>query len=97
MLRASVVSVRCGRSLPLMHLSELDEVFPHRRLHRAPIVLCGADVADPDHDDDGHGCPGCADCLRYCPDCVRSAVRWAEQRNGINPNAEGDTDEASDA
>ncbi len=83
----------CGRSLPGLHLADLDEVFTQRRRHRTPIVLCCADVADPDdmadRDDDGRDCPGCVDCLRYCPDCVREAVEWSARRDGAGAGGGG--------
>ncbi|MDQ3151613.1 MAG: hypothetical protein M3R63_07830, partial [Actinomycetota bacterium] len=69
----------CGRSLPPLHLAELDEVFSQRHHHRDPIVLCGAEVTDPNPADGDRDCLGCGDCLRYCPECVRAVtevVRW---------------------
>jgi hypothetical protein len=76
------VPVRCGRVLPWMHLTELEETFSQRHHWRIPTVLCGAgDVPNPDPYDDPYDsetsdCSGCVDCLRYCPACVDAAARW---------------------
>jgi hypothetical protein len=71
-------SVCCGRLLPRMHLTELEETFSQRHHWRVPTVLCGAeDVLNPDpYDFEASDCPGCVDCLRYCPACVDAAARW---------------------
>lgn len=79
---ARPVSSRCGRTLPRMHLIELEDAFEQGYHVRSTIVtVCGAtNVAEPDpelYDYDGdEGCAGCADCFRYCPECVDAAVRW---------------------
>lgn len=73
-------AVRCGRSLPPLHLAELDEVFNQRRCHRDPIVLCGAEVTGPNPYDEDQDCPGCQDCVRYCAECVRVAARYRSDR-----------------
>lgn len=58
------MSVRCGRRLPQVHLIELTDVVELAR-------------PDPDSEDpDSEDCPGCADCLRYCRECVEAAVDW---------------------
>lgn len=71
-LRASLC---CGRSLPVQHLVESDEAFTQRNHWRELNVLCGADVAKSDVE--YLDCPGCRDCLRYCPDCVLEAARFS--------------------
>ncbi|MGH4015131.1 MAG: hypothetical protein ACRDSL_14660 [Pseudonocardiaceae bacterium] len=54
--------------------ARLGETVIQRHRHRDPIVLCGAEVTDPDPYDPDQDCPGCGDCLRYCPHCVRVAA-----------------------
>lgn len=73
------VSLRCGRSLPALHLVESDEAFTQRHHHRDLTVLCGADMAAPTSDAEDLDCPGCRDCLSYCPDCVREAHRFSAE------------------
>ncbi len=80
-LAALRAAARCGRSLPLppVHLCELGEVFTQRYWRRAPTALCGAAITGPGCDEPeapDDDCPGCGDCLRYCPDCAREALRW---------------------
>lgn len=72
------VSARCGRVLPRVHLTELEETFSQRHYWRTPTVLCGAgDVPNPDpYDSETSDCSGCVDCLQYCPVCVDAAARW---------------------
>ena len=81
-LAALRVSLRCGRSLPVRHLVESGEAFMQRHHIREVIVLCCADVAesDPDVEDPDYlDCPGCPGCLRYCPDCARTAHRFSAE------------------
>ncbi|MDQ3602082.1 MAG: hypothetical protein M3408_12740 [Actinomycetota bacterium] len=79
-LEAWRASGRCGRTLPPVHLTELEETVLQRHHWRDPIVLCGAenvpelDPYDPDED-----CPGCRDCLRYCPECAGEAGRYSAE------------------
>ncbi|MGH3929715.1 MAG: hypothetical protein ACRDTF_07035 [Pseudonocardiaceae bacterium] len=85
-LEALRASVRCGRTLPVVHLTELEETVSQRHYHRDPIVLCSADVSDLDYsyDDPDGDCPGCRDCLRYCPDCVREAARFSAEAGQLD-------------
>lgn len=85
-----LAALRCGRSLPVRHLVESDEVFEQRHYMRDPIVLCCADVAAPDPDEpdpdvEDLDCPGCRDCVRYCPECVREAARFGADAGLVDP------------
>jgi transcriptional regulator with XRE-family HTH domain len=63
------VSARCGRVLPRMHLTELEETFSQRHHWRTPTVLCGAGGVpnlDP-YDSETSDCSGCVDCLTVLP------------------------------
>ncbi|MGQ0777016.1 MAG: hypothetical protein ACT4NY_21805 [Pseudonocardiales bacterium] len=91
-LAALRASVRCGRSQPVVrHLAESGEAFVRRRPMREVIALCGAQVTAP-HPDDDDGedldCPGCQDCVRYCPDCVHEASRWSAE-SGVSGDDSG--------
>ena len=79
-------SLRCGRSLPVRHLADSDEVFEQRHYLRDPIVLCCADVAEPDPDVEDLDCPGCRDCVRYCPECLREAARFGADAGLVDPS-----------
>lgn len=75
---AESVSLRCGRSVPALHLVEADETLtrPCWRVGGCDhVALCGAelDESTPVPDFDGE-CPGCVDCSRYCFKCVRTAA-----------------------
>jgi len=74
----AVLRARCGRVLPPMHLTELEETVSQRHRSRALIVLCGAEnPPEPEPcDSETDDCLGCADCLRYCSACVDAANRW---------------------
>ena len=51
--------LRCGRTRPPVHLTELEETIQQCQRRRAPIVLCGAqEVAEPICDPDDVGLPG---------------------------------------
>ncbi|MGQ0776045.1 MAG: hypothetical protein ACT4NY_16750 [Pseudonocardiales bacterium] len=78
-LAALHAALRCGRSLPVRHLVESDEAFAQRYHTREVIVLCCADVAEPDPDVEDPDCPGCRDCVRYCPECAREAARFSAE------------------
>lgn len=71
----------CGRSLPVVHLIEAEEVLKLRYHWRVPVTLCGADVtsASPTDCED---CPGCRDCLRYCATCAREVARFSARQTG---------------
>ncbi|MGH3787416.1 MAG: hypothetical protein ACRDRG_12885 [Pseudonocardiaceae bacterium] len=93
-LEALRASVRCGRRLPLMHLTELRETISQRHCHQDPMVLCATenlpdlDPCDPDPYDPDGDCPGCRDCLRYCAECAREAARFsAGTGSSIPPSA----------
>ena len=73
-------SGRCGQTLPPMHLTELEETVSQRHRWRDPIVLCGAEnVPEPGPYDLEEDCPGCRDCLRYCPECAGEAGRYSAE------------------
>ena len=84
-LAALRASARCGRSLPVLHLVDSDEVFAQRRGQRSPIVLCCAEVAAPDPEAEDRECLGCLDCVRYCPECVSAAARLSAGEPGEDP------------
>ncbi|MGH3942948.1 MAG: hypothetical protein ACRDTG_30860 [Pseudonocardiaceae bacterium] len=75
-LEALWASLRCGRSLPVRHLADSAEAFVQRYHKREVMALCCAEVAESDPDVDDGECGGCRDCLRFCSDCVREAVRF---------------------
>ncbi|MGH3440112.1 MAG: hypothetical protein ACRDR6_30960 [Pseudonocardiaceae bacterium] len=71
--------LRCGRTLPVMHLVEADDVFFLQRHWQEFTALCGVPMTERSWHQDDDGCPGCRDCLRYCAACVRSAAEGVEQ------------------
>ncbi|MGH3939118.1 MAG: hypothetical protein ACRDTG_10885 [Pseudonocardiaceae bacterium] len=85
-----------------MHLTELDETFSQRHHWRDPIVLCSADVSELDNTNDPYDtdeeCPGCQDCLRYCPECLHEAARFSVEAGQLDqPSAQGDEVDADTA
>jgi hypothetical protein len=77
------VPLRCGRTLPPVHLLEADHVLGLQYWHRPSYTaLCGEEVSDPPDsgEDDDDQCPGCRDCVRYCAACTAEATRYAEHQ-----------------
>lgn len=83
---------RCGRSVPALHLLEADETLtqPSWRVgSRVHAALCGVEVTESTPAPDYEVCPGCADCTRYCVDCVQVARRYAGENGQTRPAEPG--------
>lgn len=75
-------ALRCGRSVPALHLVEADDTLTRDNWRVGPQVhpaLCAVEVTESTPVPDYEVCPGCADCVRYCADCVRVATKYSER------------------